>query len=131
VYPPNVEDILALVLLKQRCRKELGCEVTGRMFDGTGTWDFNLRADLEQKMCREQVPAEGRLPVADFLRDHPAIQYSPRRQAEVAWLSFYLNHETAAQAVLRHPGQSRQETINRYIAALREIGVVLEYRKLE
>ncbi len=131
VYPPNVEDILALVRLKDQFRERLNVNLSGKIFDGYGVWQFDLSADLSRKLCSYSRDKEREQQKNGSLRDVAALVSSPARKREVAWLSFYLNHETVARRELQSQTGKRDETISHYIAAMADLGVLLNYQDLD
>jgi hypothetical protein len=130
VHPPSIEDIFALVRLRGFCEEDWGVRLVGRVFDGRGIWEVDLHGGLWRKLRTQQVPHKPSHLERSDPRDTASLLSSPTRKRELAWLALYLDHEQIAREILQNHNGERDEVIRRYIAAMADIGVLIDYTDL-
>ncbi len=131
LHPPSIENIFALSRLKALCEKNFGAQLMGKVFDGFGVWEVDLSYEVQRRLYPKNVSENQPRHDSYDPRDIAALMVSPKRRRELAWLVFYLNHERRAQEILQNRNMARDESIRRYLAAMADIGVSLEYTELD
>jgi hypothetical protein len=128
VYPPSIEDILALVRLRGFCEEDWGVRLCGKVIDGHGIWRIDLVDELWQTLrSQDGSRSPGRLGAFDP-RDTASLLTSAARKRELAWLAFYLEHEEISRGILDNQEGEHGLVVRRYIAAMAEIGLLLDYQ---
>ncbi len=128
VDPPSLQDIHALTLVKEECRRILKREAVGVVFDGRGRWSFDVTPDLEARILHDEhaLPA-----TPDGASSYGASSYAVSKgyvgSSDSAAMFDRSYPPLSWTAFLPDSSRSREARIRTFIDGVRPLGVIVAY----
>lgn len=107
VFPPSVYDIELHGKLRKMLRDKLQVRLVSEVYDGDGVWNYDISKDLETHIQK----------AAD--------------NSSNEWATTIRSMSVEELFTLRAESLSRKEKIEKYISAVKKLGVILSYTPLE
>jgi hypothetical protein len=127
-YPPSMNDLFSLAMLKSVFRDHGSVEVRGKVFDGYGVWRFDAGPEFLQSL---PLPRR-REARTDSYEAEIGTMTDYRTGVHLGRLYVLCKALKAVESrTIADPHLGREERIERFISEMRLLGVRIGYKRLE